>query len=86
MIDNSRMSKLPANGFVQPWDGGLLNYWCGDHLDVKLGLRPNGSQFNSFIAIKPRPNGRAEQVRAKFTDDERRRLRVTIFETGFDPR
>ena len=86
MAHDSQTSKLEANGFVQPWDGSLFNYWRGAHLNVELGWRPNRSQFNSFVPNKPRPNCGAKQVRAKFTDDERRGLRVTVFETGFDIR
>ena len=81
---SQRRRKFTPNGLVQPWDKSLFNYWRNAHLDIKLGWGPNGNQLNAFVPLKSRPNGRTKQVRAKLTNGERRNLRVTVFETGFD--
>jgi len=54
------------------------------HLDIQMVDGPNLAKLDSIVSAEIRPIDRAEQVRAKMTDDERRNLRITVLYTRRD--
>src|SRR5260370_901578 len=80
-VSSELLQRIPfsCDGFVQPGDQLRRDSWKGARVDIKVTLGPDAAQFGLLISGEVRPNGRAEEVRTKLTDDQRRNLRIAVF-------
>lgn len=78
--------EASRDGFVQRNHLLAENSGKGLNWDNSVLEGPQLHQVDSLISRKVIPNGRAEQVRVKLTDDQRSNLRVAVFDTYRDIR
>lgn len=71
-----------GDGFMQPHHLLLEDGRKGLNCDNSMSEGPKLNEIGPFVSRKVFPNGRAEEVNVKLTDNQRSNLRVAVFLTS----
>lgn len=74
--------QLSRNGLVQANGQISRESWKGACINIKTAWGPNGAQFGLFVTGEVGPSSRTEKVCTKLSSDQRRNLRIAVFDSN----